>query len=192
MPQKERCGAKTKSGDPCRAWAMPNGRCRMHGGTNEGAPAGNKNAVTTGEHEAIFAGALSESERAVWQGTDPAALPMLDEQIRYCRVRLRRMQARLGRLRGEDFSTTEIITENGQRAEGPVDLTKEHRQANLERIQDIEDAITRVQGRLRQLLRDRYRVADQDAEGEELKRLLERMDALADGHADDYETPEVG
>ena len=73
-----------------------------------------------------------------------------------------------------------------------MDLTKEHHQANLERIQAIEDAITRVQGRLRQLLRDRHRVADQDAEGEELTRLLERMDALADGHADDYQTPEVG
>ena len=29
---KKRCGAKTRSGEPCKAWAMPNGRCRMHGG----------------------------------------------------------------------------------------------------------------------------------------------------------------
>ena len=26
------CGAKTRSGAPCRSKAMPNGRCRMHGG----------------------------------------------------------------------------------------------------------------------------------------------------------------
>lgn len=26
------CGARTRSGAPCRASAMPNGRCRMHGG----------------------------------------------------------------------------------------------------------------------------------------------------------------
>ena len=26
------CGAKTRSGEPCKAKAMPNGRCRMHGG----------------------------------------------------------------------------------------------------------------------------------------------------------------
>lgn len=26
------CGAKTRSGQPCRTKAMPNGRCRMHGG----------------------------------------------------------------------------------------------------------------------------------------------------------------
>jgi Spy/CpxP family protein refolding chaperone len=26
------CGAKTKSGGECKNWAMPNGRCRLHGG----------------------------------------------------------------------------------------------------------------------------------------------------------------
>ena len=26
------CGAKTRSGEPCKTPAMPNGRCRMHGG----------------------------------------------------------------------------------------------------------------------------------------------------------------
>ena len=31
-----RCGARTRSGCPCRAPAMPNGRCRMHGGRSTG------------------------------------------------------------------------------------------------------------------------------------------------------------
>lgn len=31
-----RCGAKTRSGSPCRSAAMPNGRCRMHGGPSTG------------------------------------------------------------------------------------------------------------------------------------------------------------
>jgi ribosomal protein L32 len=31
-----RCGAKTRSGAPCKSPAMPNGRCRMHGGTSTG------------------------------------------------------------------------------------------------------------------------------------------------------------
>lgn len=37
-----RCGAKarTNNGLPCKAVAMANGRCRMHGGTNPGAPCG--------------------------------------------------------------------------------------------------------------------------------------------------------
>lgn len=32
------CGAKTRSGEPCKNRAMPNGRCRMHGGKSTGAP----------------------------------------------------------------------------------------------------------------------------------------------------------
>jgi hypothetical protein len=31
-----RCGARTRSGTSCKAPAMPNGRCRMHGGPSTG------------------------------------------------------------------------------------------------------------------------------------------------------------
>ena len=31
-----RCGARTRSGTSCKAPAMSNGRCRMHGGTSTG------------------------------------------------------------------------------------------------------------------------------------------------------------
>lgn len=30
------CGAKTRSGKPCKNYAMPNGRCRLHGGKSTG------------------------------------------------------------------------------------------------------------------------------------------------------------
>ena len=39
----KRCGAKTRRGTPCQAPAMPNGRCRMHGGKSPGAPSGPAN-----------------------------------------------------------------------------------------------------------------------------------------------------
>jgi len=32
-----RCGAKTRSGGSCGHYAMPNGRCRYHGGKSTGA-----------------------------------------------------------------------------------------------------------------------------------------------------------
>jgi hypothetical protein len=44
MHLSRRCGARTRSGRPCRSPAMPNGRCRMHGGLSPGAPKGNSNA----------------------------------------------------------------------------------------------------------------------------------------------------
>lgn len=31
-----RCGARTRAGGACQAPAMPNGRCRMHGGASTG------------------------------------------------------------------------------------------------------------------------------------------------------------
>ncbi len=31
-----RCGARTRAGRACQAPAMPNGRCRMHGGASTG------------------------------------------------------------------------------------------------------------------------------------------------------------
>lgn len=45
-----RCGAKTRKGTACLGPAMPNGRCRMHGGKSTGAPKGNKNALKHGRY----------------------------------------------------------------------------------------------------------------------------------------------
>jgi len=36
MRQCPRCGARTRQGKPCQSPAMPNGRCRMHGGKSTG------------------------------------------------------------------------------------------------------------------------------------------------------------
>jgi hypothetical protein len=52
MHLSRRCGARTRNGSPCRSAAMPNGRCRMHGGMSPGAPKGNKNAFKHGHYAA--------------------------------------------------------------------------------------------------------------------------------------------
>jgi hypothetical protein len=35
-----RCTARTRQGSTCKSPAMPNGKCRMHGGASTGAPCG--------------------------------------------------------------------------------------------------------------------------------------------------------
>ena len=35
--QRPRCGAKTRRGTPCQCQALPNGRCKLHGGMLTGA-----------------------------------------------------------------------------------------------------------------------------------------------------------
>ena len=50
MLDSPRCGARTRSGSPCRSPAVAGkNRCRMHGGAKgSGAPRGNKNALKHG------------------------------------------------------------------------------------------------------------------------------------------------
>ncbi|MGA2843465.1 MAG: HGGxSTG domain-containing protein [Steroidobacteraceae bacterium] len=50
MLSSPRCGARTRSGKPCRSPAVSGKRrCRMHGGApGSGAPRGNKNALKHG------------------------------------------------------------------------------------------------------------------------------------------------
>ena len=48
MHRSPRCGARTRSGMPCRSPAMTNGRCRMHEGASPGASVGNTNVFKHG------------------------------------------------------------------------------------------------------------------------------------------------
>jgi len=50
MQSSLRCGAKTRSGNPCKSPAVAGKkRCRMHGGAKgSGAPFGNENALKHG------------------------------------------------------------------------------------------------------------------------------------------------
>ena len=50
MHRSPRCGARTRNGSPCQSPAMPNGRCRLHGGLSPGAPRGNRNAFKHGRY----------------------------------------------------------------------------------------------------------------------------------------------
>jgi hypothetical protein len=53
MHVSRRCGAHCRTtGQPCQQAAMPNGRCRMHGGRSTGPPKGNKNNFQHGRYSA--------------------------------------------------------------------------------------------------------------------------------------------
>jgi len=56
-----RCGAKTRSGAPCKTPPVRDRtRCRMHGGTSPGAPKGNRRAW---KHGLRSAAAIEERRR---------------------------------------------------------------------------------------------------------------------------------
>ncbi|WP_367120182.1 HGGxSTG domain-containing protein [Phenylobacterium sp.] len=60
LAQAPRCLARTRSGGQCQAPKVRDkARCRMHGGTNPGPPAGNRNALRHG----FYAGSLQSLRR---------------------------------------------------------------------------------------------------------------------------------
>jgi hypothetical protein len=64
------CGAKTRSGSPCKGRAMKNGRCRMHGGKATGpkTPEGKaKAALNSRKHGAYIDKVLNDEEKEIYQ-----------------------------------------------------------------------------------------------------------------------------
>lgn len=106
MADSRYCGAKKRQGEgTCKrpaGWGTEHpgtGRCKLHGGNNRSKP-GNKNAVTTGQYETIFAGALDESELGVMSAAAAKTnLGHIEEEIALTTVRELRMLQRIANLK---------------------------------------------------------------------------------------------
>jgi uncharacterized protein YjcR len=161
---RKTCGAKTRSGKPCKNAPMANGRCRMHGGKSTGPPPEkmqqNKNAVKTGEHESIWFDTLDNDEKKLVTQINTSKLQQLEEEIRLTTIRERRMLQRIQKLKIYDFTTVKITQgiEKGKK----TDL--EERQGILGQIQSIEEALTRVQAHKAKLIELKHRL-EMDGEG---------------------------
>lgn len=79
------CGAKTRSGEPCKRHAIPGSkRCKLHGGKSTGAP-GNKNAAKPGS---IYSKFLTDEEQAQFEA---AEIGQIDHELRLTKVLLGRV-----------------------------------------------------------------------------------------------------
>ncbi len=79
------CGAKTRSGEPCKRHAIPGSkRCKLHGGKSTGAP-GNKNAAKPGS---IYSKYLTDEEQADFHA---AEIDQIDQELRLTKVLLNRV-----------------------------------------------------------------------------------------------------
>lgn len=156
------CDAKTRFGTPCKhppGWGTDHvgtGRCKLHGGASPGAPKGNKNAVTTGEREAVWLDVLPADEQQVYRVIDTDKLKQLDDEIRLTTIRERRMLQRIENLKQSAFTLVEYTETIGEEKGNDVNLLAEKRQATLGQIQHIEEALTRVQAHKARLIRDKH------------------------------------
>lgn len=84
------CGAKTRAGGECKNWAMPNGRCRMHGGkTPKGIASPH---WKTGRYAKYLPSNLLD--RYQREANDPELLA-LDDEIALARSRLSALLERI-------------------------------------------------------------------------------------------------
>lgn len=189
------CGAKTRSGTPCKhpaGYGTPHlgtGRCKYHGGCSTGPRdpekmIGNKRALTTGEREAVWLDVLPTDEQQIYHDINTDKLRQIDEEIRLTTIRERRMLQRIENLKAHSFTLVEYTETIGEEKGNDVLLLAEKKQATLGQIQHIEEALTRVQAHKARLIRDKHDIEVQIEEAKKgqggaaksaIAALMERM-----------------
>lgn len=173
LQKKKRNVAKTKGGQPGNKNAV-----------GHGAPEQNKNAVTTGEFETLFFDCLDPEEKELAAAVPQDKEQLLLQEIQLLTVRERRMLKRIENLRqaegtSETASRYGIAVPPGMAVTGHkagIEIGKitdlEEHKGTLGQIQNIEDALTRVQARKQAAIDSLHRYGVDDAKLEiELMRL---------------------
>lgn len=150
LQKNKRNVAKVKGGQP------GNKNAAGHGGTG---PPGNKNAVTTGEFETLLFDCLDPDEKQLAAAVPNDKEQLLFQEIQLLTVRERRMLRRIENLRQADFTT--VKKKKGTEKDKWTDLDEKH--ATLGQIQNIEDALTRVQARKQAAIDSLHRYGVDDA-----------------------------
>ncbi|GIP39029.1 hypothetical protein J31TS4_23090 [Paenibacillus sp. J31TS4] len=138
--ERKLCGAKTKSGEPCKKAALANGRCRFHGGKSTGPKdpsklKGNKNALKHGLYEAIWADTLTNEEQELFDqvSTDPTA--QVGNRFKLSEIRIRRMMQR-------------------------INQEQQKKKPNPAVIRAIEEGITKIETNMVSLVRESSRLLE--------------------------------
>lgn len=165
------CGAKTRSGEPCKNGAMDNGRCRMHGGK---APKTNQNAVKPGS---LYSKHLTNEEQALF---DEIELGSLDDEIRLTKIRLARALAQ-EQERGERLELDSAVK---RRAPGKDDKPGPETTEVTTKRRDYAALIDRLTARIASLEARRAALTNMALDAE-----LKRLDLKERGDEQNPEPP---
>lgn len=111
-------------------------------------PMGNKNAVTTGEYESIFQDVLTDEEKDIFkkikvENTDSLLLNEYIEEYKLLTIREFRMMRRIMTLEKSKTDMTIGSIKKKNNSKGNTETTTKA-EATLDKIQRIEDGLTRV------------------------------------------------
>ena len=146
------CGAKTRAGGQCRAPAMKNGRCRVHGGSSTGP----KTPTTT--PGSIYSKYLTPDERAAW---DALELGRVENELKLMRIRLARALAAEHSADGKP--ELDEVTENDG---GGAPVPRETRKS---KVRDYPALIDKITARIESLERTRKQLDADDGDGHEVE-----------------------
>lgn len=182
--ERRLCGAKTRSGAPCkRSPIKGKKRCRRHGGTNPGPKKGSRHALKHG----IYSDVLSPEDKKTY---DRIELGSIDDEIRIARVQLRRAlqeqerqrafaEATVDELR-KGMEVQEIKTISGPNAAGQIQQSieiKRTRKDYSKRIGQLLRLIAELEARKLELGQANPGSAEEIAA--KIKKALDQMDEIS-------------
>ena len=161
----ERSDKKSERSEKRKRGAQPGNK------NSSGGPPGNKKAVTTGEFETLLFDCLDPEERQLAQAVPEDKTQLLLQEIQLLTVRERRMLKRIELLRSAadevgaavhgDSGMTAVSRKTGIEKGKQTDLLEY--QGKLGQIQNIEDALTRVQARKQRAIEALHKFGYDDA-----------------------------
>lgn len=154
-------------------WKRPSNRKKAQKGNknavgNKGGPGageGNKNAVTTGEHETIFFDVLTENEKKLYQKyTVEDKKQSLLEEVKLITIREYRIMNRIKKLQEKDKDmTVESITKRQYKSVLQDETETATQVTNIiNPLQKLEDALTRVQEQKRKCIDSLHKIENDD------------------------------
>ena len=142
---------------PKKRGGQPGNRNAVHNAG--GAPLGNQNALTTGEYARLLFTDLSEEERALMASVPECTLDLMRHDLALLCVREKRMLARIQALSANakgDMMYNEIRKHQSRRTKHKNVETEESTDTSItpviDRIGDIEEALTRVRREKQRLI----------------------------------------
>ena len=133
---------KQKGCNPKEKVATKKKKAAPIGNKNATGPPGNKNAVTTGEFENIFFDTLEKDELNLIKSIELEKRKLLEQEIQLLTVRERRMLKRIEDLK---HSQEVVIDTETHGTQGDSEVSLVNYESKLNKIQNIEEALTRVQ-----------------------------------------------
>lgn len=174
IKNKKRCGAKTRSGKTCKNWAMPNGRCRMHGGKSTGAPPEKMKKNSNARKHGLFAKYLPEETLEIMNKIDevnPLDILWTNIQMQFASI----IRAQQIMFVEDKYDHSEFTTK--ERSDDFGDETNVEVHASWDKQATFMNSLSRSMAELRNMLKQYVEMANYDDD-----RLLEvkRMQSIID------------